>query len=376
MDCLLRCKTADGYLVVLGGDWRLDGSQVVEAKTLDELEYKLAAARCDGRWVTVNGSHIYINGRGFVTLGGGRLKGHRLANGHKKRELVAKYNRQRAGRVAKKMILKAHDGIFSKEQAAEFNAIIARMPPEEAVFYNAFVQSKLKRNSYSSKLDAQYSDTYDRVFMNINNTTYEEVAGMSHKGAYKTKFHEEFHQLDAALSKKRFFGLGKSQMLTDTSRDTGKRMSDAIEKDLVRFINKAIDQNNLTADAADVLKHIKSTSEVSYGERGAVLRMLYKSDAKKLAHMEMLTDALVMHTSGKINVLAVPDAWGHEREYAQQYGKNGATAETWATFGAYKYTYTKEMQDTIKELMPETIKTYSEIYKDVVKQVNREGFGG
>ena len=77
---VLKQKTADGYMAVLTDEYRYDGSQVVEAKTEQELDSKIAYAqeRAD-RWVTINGAHVLIDNRGMIVGGaGGKFNGMRF----------------------------------------------------------------------------------------------------------------------------------------------------------------------------------------------------------------------------------------------------------------------------------------------------------
>lgn len=77
---ILKQKTADGYLAVLKDEYRYDGSQIVEAKTEQELDSKIAYAqeRAD-RWVTINGAHVLIDDRGMILGGaGGKFNGMRF----------------------------------------------------------------------------------------------------------------------------------------------------------------------------------------------------------------------------------------------------------------------------------------------------------
>lgn len=77
---ILKQKTAGGYMAVLTDEYRYDGSQVVEAKTEQELDSKIAYAqeRAD-RWVTINGAHVLIDNRGMIVGGaGGKFNGMRF----------------------------------------------------------------------------------------------------------------------------------------------------------------------------------------------------------------------------------------------------------------------------------------------------------
>ena len=76
----IKHKLSNGtYLAILNNGWRYDGSMVVEADNLLELEAKLNEARYDDRWVTMEGNHVLIGSNGFVKAGaGGRLTGRKF----------------------------------------------------------------------------------------------------------------------------------------------------------------------------------------------------------------------------------------------------------------------------------------------------------
>ena len=77
--CIKHRLNDGSYFAVLSGGWRYDGSMIVEAATLSELEYKLNEVRYDDRWVTMEGNHVLIGSNGFVKAGaGGRLTGRKF----------------------------------------------------------------------------------------------------------------------------------------------------------------------------------------------------------------------------------------------------------------------------------------------------------
>lgn len=92
---VLKQKTVGGYIAVLSDEYRYDGSQVIEAKTEQELDSKIAYAqqRDDDKWITINGAHVLVkgsriaggannkfNGRKFKPLTG---VGRRVAGAHR-----------------------------------------------------------------------------------------------------------------------------------------------------------------------------------------------------------------------------------------------------------------------------------------------------
>lgn len=105
--CIKHILSNGKYLAVLNSGWRYDGSMVVEADNALELEYKLAQARYDDRWVTMKGQHVLIGGNGRIKAGvGGRLKGRMFGfkfgdYDHGQRLKGGKANGRRAIRVYK-----------------------------------------------------------------------------------------------------------------------------------------------------------------------------------------------------------------------------------------------------------------------------------
>ena len=77
---LIRYRRRNGSsFAILGNGWRYDGSSVIDATSDLELELKLAQARYDDRWVTMEGNHVLIGGNGLIKAGvGGRLKGRKF----------------------------------------------------------------------------------------------------------------------------------------------------------------------------------------------------------------------------------------------------------------------------------------------------------
>jgi hypothetical protein len=59
--------------------------------------------------------------------------------------------------------------------------------------------------------------------------------------------------------------------------------------------------------------------------------------------------------------------WGHDASYNKDRSKDGASSETWATFGSLIYTADDETLSIIKALMPSTWKTYSSTLEDLLE---------
>lgn len=73
----MRYRNDNGTcFAILGDGWHYDGFSVIEAMSDRELDFKIAQARYDDRWVTMQGNHVLIGGNERIKAGvGGRLKG-------------------------------------------------------------------------------------------------------------------------------------------------------------------------------------------------------------------------------------------------------------------------------------------------------------
>lgn len=77
---IIRKQNNDGsWFAILANGWRYDGSMIIDATSSVELDLKIAQARYDDRWVTMEGNHVLIGGNGLVKAGvGGRLTGRKF----------------------------------------------------------------------------------------------------------------------------------------------------------------------------------------------------------------------------------------------------------------------------------------------------------
>lgn len=74
-----RCNHDGTWFAILGNGWRYDGSMIIDATSSMELDIKIAQARYDDRWVTLEGNHVLIGGNGLIKAGvGGRLAGRKF----------------------------------------------------------------------------------------------------------------------------------------------------------------------------------------------------------------------------------------------------------------------------------------------------------
>lgn len=404
---LIRKKVTDGsWFAVLAKGWRYDGSAVIDATSGLELDFKIAQARYDDHWVTMQGNHVLIGGNGRIKAGvGGRLKGRifgtrfkdyergRAKNG---KRLVRPYNivgkqsgtkkvegktknPQNMHKQAIKSAL-AHSRLSVGHQKELAKIMSKNMTTQQAQFYSNFLGAVAKKNSYYENTGAYFSPRYNAVHMNMNNNKWERDAGINRQGALKTKFHEEFHQLDYMLSHTE---LGKYSSMnghdlysfTNPRTATGAKLSAAIEKDLVTFINNAIDKKNKDFGGPPT-KHIKSTGRIPKDVKSAIdyaLRDEYVSVQQK-AGISMFTDALGLQTSGRVNPWSGGGFWGHNNAYCKEKGKKGANSEVWAHFGEYKFAFNGPARNAMENLMPNTIKVCNDIFDEIVN--NYSDFNG
>lgn len=119
----------DSYLAILKDEYRLDGSSIVEAGTIEELTQKLDnVERADDRWVTMNGAHVLLNGNGRIIGGaGGKFNGMRFGTRFSD---YALNRRAKKGKYAGRVIVHAHP-------------TLSRTEPESIV---AFGQNKNRRS--------------------------------------------------------------------------------------------------------------------------------------------------------------------------------------------------------------------------------------
>lgn len=87
---------------------------------------------------------------------------------------------------------------------------------------------------------------------------------------------------------------------------------------------------------------------------------------KRKAQIDLFTDAVGLSTKNRIPLYS-KGFWGHTPLYNKERGKSGATSETWATFASLFNCGDDETIKIIKELMPSTWETYSDIMKEVIE---------
>ena len=270
-------------------------------------------------------------------------------------------------------IIKKHDSIIKSDiQKKEFADIIDGMNKERANLYDK-LSEVFPQNHYYDKGTGWYSPWKRRVEMDLNSHHWDDSVGRNLKGAWKTKFHEEMHQLDHILgnTKSKFAlvdGTTDSYVMDFTNIRTasGKKMITAIDDDIVKLINTAVDWENSVSGGK--IKRIKDLGRISSDAKRSVIRYLHHicPTAKDRALIDTVTDAIGMTTSGKIHPRS-QGFWGHTMAYSKNNGKNGATSEAWANLAGFMLRGDTEALDAVKKLMPKTVETYQSIFDEVLE---------
>lgn len=275
-------------------------------------------------------------------------------------------------------IIKTHASILKTDvEKAELDDILKDMDKDHANLFQK-MSEVFPQNHYYDKGAGWYSPWRRRVEMNMNSSPWDKVVGRNVQGAWKTKFHEEMHQLDHILGVKKskfalVSGTSDSFVMEFTQIRTayGKRMIKAIDDDIVDLINKSIDWENATNGLK--MKHIKDLGRIPTDAKRSVIKYLthHYPTAKDRALIDTVTDAIGMTTSGKIHPHS-QGFWGHKMAYCKNNGKNGATSEAWANLAGFMLRGDTEALDAVRKLMPETVSTYQDIFDEVVEYAKTE----
>ncbi|AZK44784.1 minor capsid protein [Paenibacillus lentus] len=275
----------------------------------------------------------------------------------------------------KKSIMDKHDAILKADiHKVELEQILSNHGSEQLNLYDK-LSDRFKDNDYYYKVSgAAYYPGQQVIKMNIENNQWERLVGSNYTGAWHTKFHEEFHQLDHILSQTPFAYLDdgtispyKNMHKAFTRTDTviGARMINAIDDDVLLTVNNAIKwYNKIEGLSIKPLKNLDRISSEAYTATIRYLKTTYNTQ-KARTQISMFTDAMGLTTKNRLNPHG-NGFWGHDAAYNKDRGKDGATSETWATFGALFYTADDETLSVIKTLMPNTWKTYSSVMNDLL----------
>jgi len=270
-------------------------------------------------------------------------------------------------------LIAKHDTILkSAEQKKEFSAIIQNWEKDKANLYNKMADN-FASNHYYDKGTGWYSSWRKRIEMDMNCVPWDKAVGRNASGAWKTKFHEEMHQLDHILARQKSpFALldgtiDQYNLMAFTSPQTavGKKMIAAIDDDVLEIINTAVEWDNAANGSS--IKKIKSLGRISSDAKSATIKYLKAKypTAKDRALIDTVTDAIGMTTSGNLHPYS-KGFWGHKQKYCKDNGKTGATSEAWANIAGFLMRGETEALDAVKVLMPKTVETYIEVFNEVV----------
>lgn len=250
---------------------------------------------------------------------------------------------------------------------------MAQRMDKDALIIQKKLSHLIQGNEYSQKKAGWYAPAEKRVHMDMSSNTHERSLKNGLKGAWQTKFHEEGHQLDdivsgiekiAGKTKQSFF----DRAFTSSTFPTGKKIQDAIEKDLIKFVNTAIDYSNTKEGQS--YKAINGLGRVTSDARYAFTRYMVHltsggMDSKTTCQLGVLTDAIGLFTKDKLGRNMLGFGWGHDSSYNKRTGRDGSASETWATFCALRVCGSKEEVDMMKKVMPETWDCMNKIYHEI-----------
>lgn len=254
-------------------------------------------------------------------------------------------------------------------QKAEFNQVLDNMSEEHLDMYRKMTPFHGDSNYVNGP--GWYDPAKGKVEMTLNANGWERSMGKNETCAWKTKFHEELHQLDHILGVTE--GNGRYSAITKYERDywgsptgIGTRLGNAIKDDITDFINNGIDYYN--NEYGTSVKHISDiNSPISRPVKDAFfeyLDLLGGSDSKFKASVSAFTDAVGLTTRARIDPYS-NGWWGHKPSYSKDRGINGATSECFAEIGSHIMRNDKESLDALELVMPKSIKEYRSVIHEL-----------
>lgn len=264
---------------------------------------------------------------------------------------------------------------------------MAQRMDEDALIIHSTLSDIVKGNLYNyTDRGAAYWPSMRQVKMSMKDNAHERSLGNGLKGSWQTKYHEEGHQLDHLLGKVDQFSevQDDSKMsflylrdFTNCGTVSGIKISEAIEADLVGFLNDAIKYSN--EHEGQSYKAIKSLSKVSSDARFAFSRYIgyltsNGADSKVSCQLGVLTDAIGLFTKDKISRNTTPyGGWGHKSSYNKERGRAGANSETWATFCALRTCGSADEVAMMKKVMPKTWDCMSALFHEIAVYAKKNG---
>lgn len=256
---------------------------------------------------------------------------------------------------------------MNEDQKKEFEAILGSMSEEHLYVYDRMT-SLHGGNDYHRRNGGWYSPGKQKVEMDINADSWEKRMGRTSAGAWKTKFHEELHQLDHALSISH--GYGQYGHYTDMYNPAGKKLIKAMREDIIDFMNQCIDVRNARTGAgvkpiSDLSKAISSEAKSAFFEG---LKNMGDGSFKYKASISAFTDAVGLITKSRINPY-VNGYWGHDTAYQKNRGENGALSECFAEIGSHIMRNDQESLDALRPFMPRTIDEYKSTLSEIAEWI-------
>lgn len=259
----------------------------------------------------------------------------------------------------------------------EMQSILGSMTDDELRVYDELQKFAPYNNYNYGKGGAHYNPGMKKINMDITNDMWNEIRGIDRKGNFKVKFHEEFHQLDFVLGNTKFAKHKErpktyASSMTDTNTMRGQMLYEAIENDLKKYADNAIDwaRGSLSPNVPYIKNLNRTTADQKKALHFYMVNHGIKSRKEKVS-ASMFTDSIGGLSNGNIDIHKMGFV-GHSSKYYKSHGKDILTKEAWAEFGAYKFDYTKEEKKKLKELMPETLEVSESIFSDIAEYLKTE----
>ena len=260
---------------------------------------------------------------------------------------------------------------MTAEQKAEFEGILDGMTDENLHLYS--VMAKYHDGNNYVNGGGWYVPIRRRVEMTLSATSWERIMKRPDVGAWKVKFHEEFHQLDNMLGKTAK-GEDNTRLNATSTGDRalypvgeyGPKLKSAIESDIVSLLNKSAD---MYKDYG--AKPVKDLKAIPSDTKNAFWSYLRKQlpDSESRAKASAVTDAIGLATNGRLNTYG-HGYWSHKLAYQKDRGIDGATSECFAEIGSHIMRGDIESLDAIRSLMPNTVSAYEEVFHDIASNID------
>jgi len=255
---------------------------------------------------------------------------------------------------------------FTKEQVTEYQEKLKNMTSDELGMWDK-LSIHFPNNEYVlSGVTAGYYPLLHKIEMDINDVYWENLVGISTKGAWKDKFHEELHQLNHLVGRNQS-GIS-SRRFTNVGTPAGDALYKAAESDVLTVYNKAIAKYNKTVTVkADKLAKITDFSFLTDPSKAdkinnALKKFLtdaYPTDKDK-ALMGALADAISGVTKGQFDTQSM-GFWAHEANYYTS--ESIVTNELHSEIGAIQLLRITKSSAALRKTMPNSWKAVKKTLK-------------